>query len=303
MTTITATVIADSISENGKRLTTLHLRYPRFVHAEFLTHRVFSRNARSSRAVPIAKMIEEIKTDPVVPLHWGAAQKGMQADQECEMMVGLHSPEFGLTEDYDRETAWLAARDMAVMVAEGFAEAGYHKQVANRLLEPFMHIDTLVSASEWDNFFALRIHRDAEPHIRMLAEEIRRAMADSTVRVLKPGEWHLPYIDHVDWSIGWSRHGMNERAALEELAKLSVARCARISYVPFDGNSDIDSELRRYEILRMSGHWSPFEHQATPDETFAIRSVGSHQYVNPRDHGNFVGWRQHRRIVEREVRL
>ena len=75
-------VIADSISESGKRITTFQLKYPRFIHSEVMTHRVFSRNASSSRAIPVKKMIEQVRNNPAMPIHWGANQSGMQAKNE-----------------------------------------------------------------------------------------------------------------------------------------------------------------------------------------------------------------------------
>jgi hypothetical protein len=130
MTTISAkSILASQHALDPKvRIDTLLLRYPRCIHAEFMTHRVFSRNAASSRAIPVKKLIEDVLTDPFIPIFWGSNQKGMQAGEECLMDVELHSPEFGLSECYDRETAWLCARDQAVMFAKAFAEAGYHKQ-------------------------------------------------------------------------------------------------------------------------------------------------------------------------------
>lgn len=300
MTTISAQIVADSINATGDRLTTIHMRYPRFIHAEVMTHRVFSRNARSSRAVPVAKMLEEIRNDPVVPLHWGKNQKGMQAEQECDAeVIYPDTHEDGYSGGTPVE-AWLKARDYAVKFADGFADAGYHKQVVNRLLEPFMHIDTLVSATEWANFLHLRDHKDAEPHIAMLAREVRKAMDASTPDDLLIGQWHLPYVPHWeraeivkavtgrDWREDW------KEADYLAMIKVSAARCARISYKPFDGSSEVDyvAELNRYDLLVGSQpmHASPVEHQATPDPVFYRRAL----------HGNFIGWMQHRKTLKGE---
>jgi hypothetical protein len=289
MTTITAKVIEHSVSRHGIELATLQLRFPRFVLAEFNTHRVFSRNARSSRAVPVERMIQEIETDPVIPLHWGANQKGMQASQECDAEVEawnyLGCPSGPFLEEVTNREAWLLARDWAVDSAKAFAKAGYHKQVVNRLLEPFMHIDVLVSSTNWSNFLALRDHPDAEPHIAILAREIRAALDGSTPWLLQPGDWHLPYIS------------TEERNAhdLDTQRKLSVARCARISYTPFDGNGSIDAELARYESLVGSApiHASPCEHQATPD----YRIPYAPHWKHADQHRNFRGWRQFRAMI------
>lgn len=284
MTTITAQIVADSITVAGNRLTTIHMRYPRFIHAELMTHRVFSRNARSSRAVPVKTMIDEIVNDPVVPLHWGKNQKGMQAEHEHNEQVSLYTgAEHGGNGvwPFSREKAWLKAADQAVIFARAFDEAGYHKQIVNRLLEPFMHIDVLVSATEWVNFLWLRDHKDAEPHIAMLAREVRQVMDASTPEKLHPGDWHLPYV-----------RGRDDIDELDLAIKISAARCARISYKPFDGGSNYAAELERYDRLVGSQpmHASPVEHQATPDPSMSY----------PQQHGNFVGWRQYRKMLKGE---
>jgi hypothetical protein len=277
VTTISAKVITDSISPEGHRLTTMELRYPRFIHAELMTHRQFSRNARSSRAVPVPKMIQEVIDDPVIPLHWGAAQKGMQAYEQCNELV--HDPwrRAYLT----NQEAWLMARDNAVELARAFHEAGYAKQIVNRLLEPWLHIDTLVSATEWSNWFALRDHHAAEPHIQILARAMKQAMEESEPVRLEPGDWHLPYVTDQEYQI---------IPLKDDLIKLSVARCARISYAPFDGDASYEKELERYNLLVGSHpmHASPAEHQATPDDG------------NPQQWGNFVGWRQFRKTLPGE---
>ncbi|MCB1466529.1 MAG: FAD-dependent thymidylate synthase [Rhizobiaceae bacterium] len=291
MTTISAQIIKDSVSQDGIRLTTMHLRYPRFIHAELMTHRDFSRNARSSRAVPVAKMIQEIIDNPVVPLFWGKNQKGMQASQECNEPI-MHP----ITKSpWPREDAWLLARYRAVEIARAFMSAGYHKQVVNRLLEPFMHIDVLVSSTNWSNFFALRDHDDAEPHIQVLAREMRKAMDVSKPNDLLPGMWHLPYTDDRDLDI----------LGRETAIKLSVARCARISYAPFDGDASIESELRRYDTLVGSQplHASPAEHQATPDVNDGKVKLHGKTYTAWSQsylHGNFTGWCQYRKLLPNE---
>lgn len=311
---MSATIILDSINPEGIRLVTMQLRYWRGIHSELMTHRVFSRNARSSRAVPIKKMIEEVEREPFIPCHWGTNQKGMQADDECDEPVNVFSPISMMSLDLTREEAWLEARDRAVQVAQGFANAGYHKQLVNRLLEPFMWIDTLVTATEWSNFFALRDHPAAEPHFQDLAREMRTAMAGSEPQKAYPGMWHLPYIDWDsdpqmvaqflasdegpmwDQKIQGFRHLYTGDTTKAILIMISVARCARISYTPFDGKADVKSELERYRLLVGSHpmHASPAEHQATPDymkgDIWAYRE----------QHGNFRGWRQFRKMLPGE---
>lgn len=301
-------IIADSVSEHGPRLVTLHARYPRIIHQEVMTHRVFSRNARSSRAVPVKTMLEEIRNYPFVPWHWGKNQSGMQAGEECnEWILDQWDGALGTRKEalasgrhicpiyISREDAWKKAANQAAEMAERFMDAGYHKQVANRLLEPFSYIDTLISATSWNNFFHLRDHEDAEPHFHDLASLIRKKIDKSTPLLLEPGDWHLPYIspDETDLPI-------------DIQLKLSVARCARISYTPFDGNASIERELERYELLVGSEplHASPTEHQAKADHPTRISySETSDDFVfeNHRLSGNFdPGWIQYRKTLDKE---
>ncbi|MBD9544220.1 FAD-dependent thymidylate synthase [Ensifer sp. ENS04] len=298
--TITAIVIKDSINTDGQRITTLQLRYPRFIHAEFMTHRVMSRNASSSRAIPVHRLIQDIIDDTAMPMHWGKNQPGMQAREEHTEVVNL--PAFDLkpvgsspqlwtygelalhgspspyripaTRGVIREAAWIDARDYAIAVARAFDTAGYHKQIVNRLLEPFTHINVVVTATDWDNFFTLRDHPDAQPEIQVLAREIKAAMAASTPIEMGDGDWHLPYVTDED------------QASPDDLIKVSVARCARVSYLTHDGRKttvEEDVELHDRLVVAEPLHASPAEHQATP---FGARDK------------NFNGWRQYRSILE-----
>lgn len=320
MTEISAKIVLDSISPDGIRLSTVQMRYPRFIHAELMTHRAFSRNARSSRAVPVAKMIQEVVDDPAVPLFWGKNQPGMQASEECNEPIYLNDEFYGpdVFEQFTREEAWLEARDQAVKIARGYATASYHKQVVNRLLEPFMHIDVLVTSTDWANFLALRAHQDAEPHIEVLAQETKKALEASTPTLIHPGTWHLPYIVPDDWEAGWVRlghetHGTGQVTDL--MKKISAARCARISYTPFDGNGSIEKELQRYDqlITNQPVHASPVEHQATPDTKGhydVIRVIdgdkeelvdSGESWDHPKLHGNLYGWIQFRKTIKNEA--
>jgi hypothetical protein len=292
MTEISAKIVLASASANSPEIYTIHMRYPRFIHAELMTHRVFSRNARSSRAVPIAKMIEEIKNDPVVPLYWGKNQKGMQASEQIKDLELYYAKNF-----------WTRARNDALQHAESMMELGLHKQIVNRILEPFMHIDTLVTATEWKNFFELRDHKDAEPHIRDLAVVVKEAMNNAKVEFLKPGQWHLPYIIGADCDAVHTAPDEtleSDPDGLRKLIAISAARCARISYAPFDGDGSIERELERYNLLVGSKpmHASPVEHQATPDTP---SGDDYDPWWNSELHGNFVGWVQWRKILEREM--
>jgi hypothetical protein len=316
VTDIFAKVVLDSVSPDGVRLPTVQMRYPRFIHAELMTHRVFSRNARSSRAVPVERMLREVEANPVVPLHWGANQKGMQADRECDESVELALANVMGRLDpvkLSNHDAWLWARDNAVRAAHAFTKAGYHKQVVNRLLEPFLHIDVLVTSTQWSNFLALRLHSAAEPHIRLLAYQVQAALERSTPKLLQPGEWHLPYVDQDPFGLDYEaahryltdevgREATNLNV-LHVLRKVSVARCARISYAPFDGDGLVSSEVRRHDDLvsAVPMHASPAEHQATPDTPKSIGiSDWTHRWWHPEEHGNFTGWRQYRKTLQGE---
>lgn len=279
-----AKVVEDSINAassfigRGDRLTTLQLVYPRFIHAEFMTHRVFSRNAASSRAIPVAKMIEQVRSRPAMPIHWGKNQPGMQANQQLEG-----------NELATVQAAWRHAASNAADVAEHMSQSGAHKQVANRILEPFQLMQVIVTATEWSNFFELRDHQDAQPEIRHLAILMRHAMAESTPVFRQTGydradSWHLPYITLAERE----EHSRNP----SYLAKLSAARCARVSYLTHDGqNPDPIKDLELYERLVGSAplHASPIEHQAA-------NTIGSPHWSK-----NFKGWEQFRQMVEVEM--
>lgn len=267
---IEAKVIEDSISPAGHQLTTLQLVYPRFIHAEFMTHRVFSRNASSSRAIPVAKMLEQVREHPAMPIHWGKNQPGMQANEQLT----------GDTLQYAKE-CWADAALAAANIAEYMASIGLHKQVANRILEPFQHIHVIVTATEWDNFFKLRCHPDAQPEIQELADAMSDAMCYSQPRLLSVGQWHLPYIRQ-------DERQLDNRLLL----KMSAARCARVSYLKHDGLApSVDDDLALYERLMGSqpAHASPVEHQATP-----MLPMSNDEYLC----GNFKGWVQYRKLIE-----
>ena len=272
-----AKIILDSVSPQGIRLTTFHLRYWRAIHAELMTHRDFSRNARSSRAVPSKVLL----TEPIFVPEFGLNKPGMQSEIKA-------SPE--LQAKWAREWGDLAqiCRD----TVERWQAEGMHKQWANRPLEWFGWIDVLVTSTRWKNFFELRISPYAQPEFDELAREMRNAMLISTPKLLQPGEWHLPYITDREADGRWG---------LPTLKMMSTARCARLSYKPFDGEADVNAEIARYEKLVVSRpvHASPAEHQATPDEARADEP--DYHFAHPELHGNFDGWIQHRKMLPEEV--
>jgi hypothetical protein len=274
-----ARVLKDSITQHGARLTTLEVTFPRIVLAEFNTHRVFSRNSASSRAIPVEKMLKRVMDDPFIPTYWGKNQKGMQAEQE-------------LTEDEKKsaEFEWLEARKYAIDQAKRLLAIGVHKQLTNRLLEPFLWQTVIVTASEWDNWDALRRHKDAQPEIKQAADLMWDARRTSVPTLLNPGEWHLPITPELDDKptvIDW-----------EFWKKVSTGRCARISYLTHDGKRDLNADIELGERLRSGGHMSPFEHIARP---LVASDLEPHE-TNPGlvFRGNFRGFLQYRKELPYE---
>lgn len=276
-------ILASKHALSGTTLFTIHARYPRIFHSELMTHRDFSRNAGSSRAKPIMKVIKEVWNAPFVPWHWGRNQKGMQAGEEItgwKLKVA--------------RGVWIGMSKIACVAAFALDKLGFHKQIPNRLLEPFTFIDVLISSTKWENFLHLRHHKDAEPHFQDLAWLFKLALKDATPQILEEGQWHLPY---VSWS--------ERRLPLDVQIKLSVARSARISYAPFDGDASIEKEIARYELLVGSSplHASPAEHQAQADKGNAIYlKPGSYSWDNEALSGNFDGgFIQYRKTLPGEV--
>lgn len=305
--TITAQIIADSISPDGIRLTTMQLRYPRFIHAEFMTHRVFSRNASSSRAIPVTKMIEDLRRDPAMPVYWGSNKPGMQAGEE--LSDDDTDPQWrGLSAKEGAKALWATAMENSIASVEELIKLGLHKQIANRILEPWAHINVVVTATDWANFFALRRHPDAQPEIKALADTMHLAMDYSKPTLLNPGNWHLPYIQAKDYealSIHPKTLWQDEPDSIEILRKVSVARCARVSYLTHDGRqTSIEEDLALYERLVGSQpqHASPAEHQATPDIKTEPQDdcYLCEEWKRPELHGNFRGWVQYRKTLSGE---
>ena len=282
-----AKVVLDSITEAGDRLTTMEVTFPRFVLAEFNTHRVFSRNSASSRAIPFEKQLARIRNDPFIPIYWGKNQPGMQASVELE--------------GAEREIAiedWLKARDDVVGHALELYHAGVHKQTVNRLLEPWMWHTVIVTATEWSNFFALRANEMAQPEIRVIAEKMKELYNASEPHLIREGEWHMPYIQPNE--LTWAQEYPGEAG------KISAARCARVSYLTHDGKRDLDADLMLYKRLVEGGHMSPLEHVATPhlvDNDWPRRSEPGSRVIPVSGGfcGNFCGWKQLRKFVSNEA--
>lgn len=328
---IVAKVIADSVSSSdsyspGKRITTFEITYPRLIHSEFMTHRMLSRNAASSRAIPFAKMKEQLTARPV---RFGQANPGMQ-DKGVDYCVEVHGPR----KSGEPDAIWSDARNQMLDYAEAFYDAGYAKQCYNRLTEPFQMIKVVVTATEWENFFWLRDDDAADPTIAELARCMKQAREKSVPLELHPGEWHLPYVPSVrcsdegytnelvyinQYEDGW------DTLSLEDAINVSSARCAAVSF----RNTDYGLEKSKQVFDRLVGderkHGSALEHQATPMKS-EVRSF--YNAAGQLDHkksvnvycealswqdgvshfskhgylwsGNFNGWIQHRKLVAGE---
>ena len=236
----------------------------RFVLAEFNTHRVFSRNSASSRAIPITKQIKQIRDNLAYPVEWGSNQRGMQA-----------GPVLDEIRETSARSVWKAASEVAISAAEAFIGFEVHKQVANRLLEPFLWHTAIVSSTEWDNFFTQRCGPLAQPEIRVVAEAMQDALNASTPTTVKHNKWHTPYIQPDEQPM----------LSIQSRIKISAARCARVSYLTHDKRRDFDADLDLYKKLvsAQPPHASPLEHIATPHEGITV--------------GNFEGWDQWRHKV------
>lgn len=315
-------IVADSITEDNDRIITYELEYPRMVHSELMTHRLFSRNAMSSRAIPVSKMIEQVIKNPAKPTEWGKNQAGMQSAGEHQDLIQGYTP----------EEWWKLAALSATRFAQGFADEGYHKQVANRLLEPFQRMKTVLTATEFENFFWLRCDGDADPTIKNLADIMYQARQQSTPQLLLAGEYHVPYVqlileESLDKTSGYflkNEDGSYKTLSLEEALAISSSCCAQVSYRTL--NNTYDKAMAIYERL-LSGakvHASPFEHQATP-MIFKTAMKQFNYYMNidnpTQEHtewekgithcdrngdywsGNFKGFIQHRQLLDNHVKM
>lgn len=316
---ISAKVIAHSVAfDSDNEIVTFELEYPRIIHSELMTHRLFSRNAASSRAIPIKTLIDLIRSNPAKPYRFGKNQPGMQdqgSDYNEPIDVG-----------YSPDEWWNLAAYSAIRFAEGFQMAGYSKQVANRLLEPFQRIKTVLTATEFANFWWLRLDKDADPTIKKLAEVMKEAYDASEKEVLKPGEWHTPYVLHSegkDGEIGY--YVLDESGewpvdlSLEEALSISSSCCAQVSYRRLNATKDKALDIYGRLLSGDKVHASPFEHQATPmnkkynrtnewgDTLWTINNPTevdswekgiTHMDINKNLwSGNFKGFIQHRQLL------
>lgn len=264
---ISARVITDSVSPHGDRLTTMECTFHRFILSEFNTHRAFSRNSASSRAIPVSKIIEQVLNKPAIPIKFPHEQSGMSGGGEVNLA-------------YKARQRWVGASIQAVESAMHLVDLKVHKSVVNRLLEPFMWHTVVVTSTDYQNFFVQRINEGAQPEMMALAEKMQEALGASAPHPIDYGGWHLPYV-------------LDEELPLEvhEAQALAVARVAGVSYNRLGKTREIQKDLGLYQRLRTASppHWSPFEHVATPSE---LLMPGATQ-------GNFDGWQQLRHILDK----
>lgn len=314
---IEAKVIKDSIGRQSPRFLTIRATNPKFIHQESLRHRLiyvedalrgdfdFSFSVSSARAIPTNKLWDEV-ADPhkrAAPVKWGAEKKGMSPGDE---LIG--DALFEVQKHWD-----LAAQD-ALYHARHMAEAGAHKSIVNRVIEPYIHVHCLMSATApgWLNFFGLRLDKHADPTLQALAEECWKCWNESQPTLLQPNEWHLPFIDYETWDEMWpdTPDVMDQEAGV---IKVSVARCARLSYMSFETGkrSTVEEDIALYDRLITSKpiHASPAEHQATTDTrwripvwNYGVLAEEKGAWMNKEQAGNLgPGWRQYRKMLPGEA--
>ena len=272
-TLITAKVIADSINETGQRLTTFELEFPRLILSECNTHGAIEKNTSSSRAIPVSKMLDHILEQNLKPIYFGSKKSGMQAGNELT----------GEGLDFVK-CVWGSSLESAVEYAEMLDKAGVAKEVTNRITEPYQLIKAVWSATDWENWFNLRLEKDADPNICMLAYKMYEAMSKSVPVLLKKGEYHLPYVGKYDIPVAYSDlggyeyetgynvfyydkerdHTIEHCLTLEEAIKYSVASCASVSYRATDMTLDKAEKIWNMLVKSEVVHASPLTHVATP---------------------------------------
>lgn len=265
-----AEVVLDSATAEGVRLTTFLVILPKWLLAELNTHRGLSKNASSSRAIPIWRYIRQVVKNPVFLIEYGAERRGMVA---TEVLTGWKR--------VVAEQAWLLGRYPMIGIALFLHYGpGLHKQAANRLLEPWVWAQDVVTGNEdmVRHFIGLRDHPAAQPEMREVGFLLHKAYRYSRPRVLNDGEWHLPFL----------RLEERWKLSLTDKIKASVARCARASLFHAEGYVSVIRDVGLYNRLRRAAppHLSPFEHVCRPA---------------PAEHksGNVTGWEQWRKLVER----
>lgn len=312
MTQITAKVIAHSKSAvNGKEIITFELEFPRLILAEFNTHNALSKNASSSRAIPVAKMLEQVRNNPAMPVRFGKKNKGMQDAGEHNELVVVWDEETGWIKT-SPQVAWKVAAQQAAEMAQAFDNAGYAKQICNRLIEPFQMMKVVMTATELNNFIWLRDHPAADPTIEPLAKAIKQTKEESVPIVLKPGDWHVPYFNGAYGSGRWVKNVDTD--SLEDALAISASCCAQVSFRSLDDT--IEKARGVVEKLNLGGkdgepvHASPLEHQASPMETsnWRIDEGPWEEGVTHMDRdgtlcsGNLKGFIQYRQLIPNNVK-
>jgi hypothetical protein len=280
-------ILADSISPNDDRLVTMQVTFPRFILAEFNTHRMFSRNSASSRAIPVEKRIKAVREDPFIPGTIGKNKRGMQSEEELSTEL----------QDECRKI-FNDSLNSQIGFAEKLLKLGVHKQWANRLLELFSWHTVIVSATEWENFFALRNSSKAQPEMKIIASLMEETLASSVPTLIEQGCWHLPLIYPEDYKVYTTIfYNVSCSSILHQhLIKMSIARCARVSYLTHDGRKDPEADYALFDQLLRDKHLSPFEHVATPMEDDLYEYSSDCADNNPFC-GNFRGWVQYRKLI------
>jgi len=296
---ISAKVIADSVCPQGVRMTTMEIEYPRFILAELNTHRMLSKNSASSRAIPVKAMHEHISQSPAQPVAWGKNQPGMQAKEE------LSGSDLSMA-----KYLWGKAKEDALHWARAMGDLGLHKQIANRITEPWMTMKTVISGTEWKNFFWLRAHSDAQPEINELAVKMSEALLNSIPTQLKPGEWHVPYVNSyrslVNDELVYSDNA-GQKLSVDEAKIISASCCAQVSYRKNDDSFEKAHKIFKQLIESEPCHASPVEHQATPMNQL-MSNMPLQQGVTHIDRngqlwsGNLRGWVQHRKLIDGEAK-
>ena len=300
---ITAKILADSISPEGVRMTTMEIEYPRFILAELNTHRMLSKNSASSRAIPVKAMHQHIRDNTAGPVYWGKNQAGMKA-KEC----------LDVEDTVEAMMIWEQARDSALDYASQLADLELHKQITNRVTEPWMLMKTVISGTEWANYFWLRDHADAQPEIALLAHKMHQAYNASTPVLLQPGEWHLPYVTTARYvptgELQYFDSDFN-RISLQDAKFVSSSCCAQVSYRKSDDTLEKARKIYAQLIESEPAHASPVEHQATPMDVESMCRFEPETWEPGVTHvsansdlwsGNLRGWIQHRKLVPGEAR-
>ena len=302
---ISAKVLQHSMcAVTRKPIVTLECEYPRFIHSEIMTHRVFSRNGASSRAIPVNAVVDHVNEFPAIPVYWGLKNKGMQAVE-------------GHPEPSKCEASWLKLRDLVSnhVKEEFFDKLGLHKQIANRPLEAFQTYKLVVTSTEWDNFFWLRDDEDAQPEIRELAVRIQEAIKDSSPLSIYADEYHVPYVDRVRDSKGVLKYldpESKEELDYKDALALSASCCAQVSYRKLDTSLEKAIDLNKSFLESKKIHASVFEHQARPmefpyvpeeadiEKLHDILTISGYTHLNKDGEfcsNNFIGWVQHRSLI------